>query len=106
MIDEILPREVLLRHRPVSVVLIADVSVEIDLCRHDSLAGQVHARRPGRDLELSPTADARELRVFDDECGVFDGGGAVARDEPRSFEYRHTSRRGLALYSRGTGGCH
>ena len=44
MVDEILAREVLLGHRPVHIVLVSDVAVEIDLGGHDGLARQVDAR--------------------------------------------------------------
>ena len=37
VIDEILTREVLLRHRPIEIVLIADMTVDIDLRRYDGL---------------------------------------------------------------------
>ena len=50
MIDEILAGEILLRHRPVPVVLVADMAVKIDLRRHDGLAREIDAHRSGRDL--------------------------------------------------------
>ena len=51
MVDQILAREILLRHRAVPIVLIADVAVEVDLGRHHGLAGQVDARCAGRKLQ-------------------------------------------------------
>ena len=86
VVDEILAREVLLRHRPLDHVLEPEVTVRIDLRGHDGLARQVDARRAGRDLQLALPADAGELVVLDDEDGVLDGCGALTRDEPRSLK--------------------
>ena len=87
------------------IVLEAEVAVEIYLGRHDGLARQVDAQRPGRDLQLTSPADACELVVLDDECGALDGGAAIARDEPRPFEHRDASGPGLAVHAPGKGHC-
>ena len=64
--------------------------VEIDHCGHHGPAGEIDARRAGRDLHLAAASNGRELTVIDDECGVLDGSAAVAGDEPRSFEHGHS----------------
>ena len=96
MVDEVLAREILLRHRPVKVVLVPDVPMEINLRRHDAFARQIDARRPSRDLHFTLPADLREPVVLDDECGVLNGRTAIARDEARSFEHGHARRSRLA----------
>ena len=100
MVDEVLARVVLLGHRPVVDMLEADVAMDIDLGRHDRLAGQIHAGRSGWRLQLATATDPCELRVLDDECGVLDRRAAVAGDEPRPFEDRHAGVRPALCFHR------
>jgi hypothetical protein len=88
MIDQVLAREVLLGHRAVPVVLVADVAVEIDLGRHHELGGQVDVRGAGRHLELSLAPHPREAIVLDEERRPLDRRAAVAGDEQRPFVHR------------------
>jgi hypothetical protein len=87
VIDEILSSEILLRHRPVPVVLVADVAVKVDLRRHDGLACQIDVRGSCGNLQLASPAYASELAALDDECGVFDGCATVTSNETRTFEH-------------------
>ena len=87
VVDEILACEVLLRRRPVHHVLVPKVAVHIDLRRHDSLACEIDPRRPRRYLKRTLPPDGGELIVLDNEGGVLDG-GAVACDQPCTFECR------------------
>ena len=92
MVDEVLARVVLLRRRARHNVLVTQVTVHIHFRRHDGLARQIHARRAGWNLHLTPPTHAGEPTVLNDECGVLDRRAAVARNEPRPFEHRHAGR--------------
>ena len=93
MVDEVLARVVLLGHRPVGDMLEPDVAVEVDFCRHDCLAGQIHSGGSGWHLKLAPATNPRELSILDDERGALDGRAAVAGNEPRAFEQRRRALR-------------
>ena len=80
-----------------------NVTVKIDECGHDGLAGQVHARRTRRDLDFSLLADARDRVLFNQECAVLDWRPAVAHDDPRTFEQERCSWRPGRLLSRMQG---
>jgi len=73
MVDEVIAGKEFLGHGPFGHVLETEVSMEIGHRRHDGLARQVDMRRPRRGSHVAAPADACELIVFDDECGVFDG---------------------------------
>src|SRR5678810_1218088 len=81
MIDEVLASEVLLRHRAIPIVLVTDVTMQIDFCWHDSLPSYVYTRCACRDLQLTSTSNLSERVALDDECGVLDGRSAVAGDQ-------------------------
>src|SRR5882762_7944621 len=101
MVDEVLARVKLFRHGSFRYVLESDVAVEIDHRRHNGLALHVNVHGSGRYPQLTSTADPGEQVMLDDECGIFDGCTAVARDEPRPFEDRHASRSSLATHPAG-----
>ena len=99
MIDEVLAREVFLCHRAVPIVLVTKVTVEIDLCRHHRLAGQIHMLRICGNLHFSATPYACELAAVDNESRILDG-SAITCDEPRSFIYGHAGRAALSKRDR------
>src|SRR5688572_10184817 len=85
MVDEILTREVLLRHRPIEIMLIADMTVNIDLRRYDGLSRKIHAHCVCGNLNLAAPACPGELRAFHDEGGVFKH-RSVADNQSRPLE--------------------
>ena len=99
MIDEILAREILLRHRAVPIVLIAKVTVEIDLRRHHRLTGQIHVLRIARNLDFAAASDTREPAAVDNESRILDG-GAITRNEAGIFIYSHAGRTALSKRDR------
>ena len=85
VIDQVLTGEVLLRHRAVPIVLVADVTVQVDFRRHHELAGQIDMRGARRHLDLSLPSHPAERVVLNQERGVLDRCTAVAGDEQRTF---------------------
>ena len=77
------------------------VRMRVDDRRHDGLAGQIHASRTRRHLQLPSRADLGEPVVLDDERGILDGRAAVPDDEPRPFEHRHAGRLRCLARTRG-----
>src|SRR5262245_47474034 len=71
MIDEVLTREVLLRHRSVPIVLVANVAMHIHLRWYDGLSRKVDARRARGNLHLTSAAYSGELGAFHDKDGIF-----------------------------------
>jgi hypothetical protein len=89
-IEEVLARVVL---RPEAQPLaVAHVHMRVDERRDHGLAGEVHMRRAGRDRDRAASANLRDPVAFDHESGILDRCAAVARDEPRAFEYRLRAR--------------
>ncbi len=88
MIDVVLAREIRLRHLSGDGIDEAGVAVRIDDRRNDGLAGEIDARRAGRNRHLAVPADRRETAVLDGESGVFDG-AAITDNETRAFKHRH-----------------
>jgi hypothetical protein len=97
MVDQILSRVIFLCHGSIDGVLVAEVSVKIDLRRHDGPAGKTHTRGSGGNRHLAAAAYAGKDRAFDNERRVFDGRSTIAGDQPRTFEYRSADGRRLAL---------
>ena len=100
VVDQVLAGEVLLGHRAVPIVLVADVAVQVDLRRHDGLAGQVDVRGAGRHLNLATPADPRELCRSRRETPSSRSGGAVAGNQPRAFVHGGTAAASLTLDDR------
>ncbi|PYS35325.1 MAG: hypothetical protein DMG14_27225 [Acidobacteria bacterium] len=86
MIDEVLVCEVFLCHRAVELVLVSDVAVQIDLCRHHRLARQVDALCARRYGDFAAPAHTREQVAFGDERGVLDRRTAVTGNEAGAFK--------------------
>src|SRR5205807_228657 len=54
--------------------------------RHDGFAGQIHARRARRNVDLAPSANRSELTVGNDEDSIRDGSASTSGNEPGSLE--------------------
>ncbi|OLC44222.1 MAG: hypothetical protein AUH43_19200 [Acidobacteria bacterium 13_1_40CM_65_14] len=67
VVENVLPVEVLLRHRAVALLEEAEMAVDIDHRRHDGLPRQIDARGAGRNLQLAAPSHAGECVVLDDE---------------------------------------
>src|SRR5579872_5845245 len=85
MVYEILAGVVFLGHRPVDIVLKADVAVKIDLRRHHCLASEIDASGSGGDLQLAFAAHTCESAILNQESGILNH-AAIARDEPCALE--------------------
>jgi hypothetical protein len=55
-------------------------------------------RRTGGHRDLATFSHASELRVFDEESGVFNGRAAIASDEARAFEHCYAAGCRLGRY--------
>lgn len=95
MIDQVFAGEILLGHRPIPVVLVSDVPVQIDFSGNDSLTGQTDATRSSRYRNLTVAANLCKTIAFDNKRRILDRCAAVARDQTRALEYRHGSSWGL-----------
>ena len=76
--DEILARKCFLRHRALGNILEAEMTVQIDHCGHDGLAGQIDAHSSCRNFYLTASANTRELTALDDKHSIFDRCAAIA----------------------------
>ncbi len=103
VLDQVLPRVVLLAAGPVLHVREADVLVCVDEGRNHRLSRQVHAHGPRRGLPLPLLAHPGEPAPLDQEGRALDR-ASVTYDEPRPFEPHRASRSLRRLGRRRAGG--
>ena len=87
------PREIVLGHGTVEGLQEAEVTVHVDHCWHDRLAGEIHAGRTRRHLHLALRPTPGELAVRDDDDRALNRRIAVTGDDARAFEDGLSSRR-------------